>query len=223
MMNADMPITNDLRIGQLLCSRLCHDLCGPANAVQAGLEFIGTAGLDPETVALLNDGGRDLIRRLKFYRLAFGLRGGDAGTATLSEARLVATDLAAGKRTQVAWRAAGVDPRLARPAAAVRCLLGLFLLGIEAIPRGGTIRVRIYADGSELAFDVEAQGPGASIEPGVLAAVALALDAEEITTRTVHAHLAGRLAAALGSTVEVDTAAANRVGLTVRRVIAAVA
>jgi histidine phosphotransferase ChpT len=36
-------MTEDLRIIQLLCSRLCHDLVGPVGAINNGVELIGDA------------------------------------------------------------------------------------------------------------------------------------------------------------------------------------
>src|SRR3546814_5278082 len=68
----------DLRILELVCSRLCHDLVGPVGAVNNGIELLEE--FDPsmadDVLPLLRNSARQAWRRLDFFRLAFGAAGG---------------------------------------------------------------------------------------------------------------------------------------------------
>ena len=64
----------DLRVAQLLCSRICHDLLSPAAGVNAGVELLAEGGDNgPDAVGLIGRSATQVARRLAFYRVAFGL------------------------------------------------------------------------------------------------------------------------------------------------------
>ncbi len=66
-------MTIDLRLADLVASRLCHDLVGPAGAVAAGLELLEQpSDMDPEAMDLVRMSASQLNARLNFFRLAFG-------------------------------------------------------------------------------------------------------------------------------------------------------
>ena len=64
----------DIHLAQLLCSRLCHDLVGPAGAVNAGLELAEDGDLDGDALDLVTSSAAEVTRRLAFFRIAFGAR-----------------------------------------------------------------------------------------------------------------------------------------------------
>src|SRR5216110_1702747 len=68
----------DARILDLLAARLCHDLIGPVSAIGNGVELLQDD--DPEfvrdAVTLIGDSARKAVRRLQFYRFAYGFRPG---------------------------------------------------------------------------------------------------------------------------------------------------
>ena len=82
----------DLKVAQLLSSRLCHDLVGPIGAVNTGLELMEEdSDDDGAALGLMARSAAEAIRRLAFYRMAFGL-GGAGGGAALDEARAKAQE-----------------------------------------------------------------------------------------------------------------------------------
>ncbi len=198
-----MSASDDLRIGQLLCTRLCHDLSGPIGALVAGLEMAAEPARREEIVPLLSETGDDLMRRFAFYRLAFGLRGGDHGTATLSEAAELADGLTRGTRSRVHCRFDGTDPDRARPAAMIRCLLCLILVGLGAAPRGGLIQVDASVSGPGLILDLDVTGEGIRLDPTIRAILAGTGKRAAVDARTVHAALAVRLADSIGALLTV--------------------
>src|SRR5882757_5959155 len=79
-MPRSMNVQTDLRVIELLSSRLCHDLVGPIAAVNNGAELLSDEDPDfiADAVALVGDSARKAIRRLQFYRFAYGFGGGVA-------------------------------------------------------------------------------------------------------------------------------------------------
>jgi len=194
---------NDLREAQLLCSRLCHDLIGPAGAVNAGLELLEeAAGGAPDALALISNSAQQLTRRLAFYRLAFGSGGGDP--VPVEDLRALTAEYADPGKIDLDWGpggAGGADTEL--PAAAAKLLLNLVLLGMESLPRGGRLGIRAVPapDGAEVRLT--AAGDRAAIKESSNLALAGDIPPGQLTAHNIHARLAARLAAAMGSGIEI--------------------
>lgn len=146
-----------LALAQAVCTRLCHDLGGPAGALSGALEMLGEAGDDAAEVAV--DAARIIDRRLRFWRAAVGGPGGDLDSAALGQ---LAEGLTLGRRATVDLSALPVgtliESHLTQP------LLLAMLVGVEAMPRGGTLRVALTPCGG---FAVWPDGPGAAWPPGL--------------------------------------------------------
>lgn len=203
-----------LKAAQLLSSRLCHDLVGPMGAVNAGVELIseeGSAGegLD-ESLGLIASSAGEATTRLSFYRMAFGSGGSSGDDAPLKEAQALAGALFAGGRVAVDWEFSAAAAEI--PLAGAKLLLGMVLLGAEAVPRGGKVTVTVDAmgaeEGSGYRLEVTAVGNGARIEAATRAAMRPEPDAktiESLNARTVVAHFAACQAMALGAVLEAET------------------
>ena len=212
-------VRTELRVAQLLCSRVCHDLAGPAGAVHNGLELLSEGGgpFDVETQRLIGTSARRITRRLAFMRAAFGFAGGTAPTR-LTDARDVALAWTEGGPIEIDWPvpvstgpAAKADGVEGPPADGVRLLLVLVCTAAGALARGGTVSVR-HADLPEgLGVALTASGPGASLPPDVLSAMHADASVEALTARNVHTFIAARLAAVLGTVIEVETDVSDQV------------
>ncbi len=186
---------SEVALARLLCSRLCHDLAGPAGGLAAGVEFLGEMGADDDSGALglLEDSVKAVSARLEFFRAAFGREGTTAlSDVTTAEQRLKAYARAAagtGMFLAVDWPESpgpfNTALRLVMPLAAVAC---------ACLPRGGRVAVtwdqgwgRVAATGSGARLDAED-------------AAALLPDAQVAATgpRAAFALMTGRMAAAAG-------------------------
>src|SRR5262249_43227789 len=197
-----MGVKVDLRVLELLASRICHDLISPIGAVGNGLELLEDAGDDMSGDALKLS--VNCVRRasalLEFFRMAYGAAGSDAGLRW-EAAKQLAEGLVDGPKTTLAW---GLAPAgLSVPAAAPKLALNLALLGTEMLPRGGEIAVALQGAGSRLVLSALASGRDARLSDEVAAAIAAPADAPPaLTARTVHGFFAARLAEVAGGRLE---------------------
>lgn len=201
-----MAVTVDLRVTQLLCSRLCHDLAGAAGAVNAGLELLEDGGVGGDTggaASLVASSAKQVTNRLQFFRAAFGMGGGVDGS--LADARKLAMTLVAGGNVALEWPASvGANATVAVAPDAQRLLLVVVLLAVESLPRGGTVSVRFAVLDGGLGVAVAARGAGARIKEDLLGALSGRASVDDLTARNVHGFFALRLAESVNATIETN-------------------
>lgn len=154
-----------LRLAELMCSRLCHDLAGPVGAVSNGAELLEEEDpeLAREAAGLMAGAAQQIAKRLRFFRAAFGWEGGAA--KDLAEAGNILKDFLAPlpgqpPRFEIEGPAGEVGS-----AESIRMLLLLAFLGSEVLPRGG----RLLIGCTDSLLSVNALGSGAGL--GELAGV----------------------------------------------------
>lgn len=81
----------DMKLAALQCTRLCHDVIGPAGATVNGIELMSddTASIDAGVVELVQQSPAETTRRLKFFRIALGV---PVKGQSLRDARTLAAD-----------------------------------------------------------------------------------------------------------------------------------
>jgi histidine phosphotransferase ChpT len=190
--------SSGLELASLLASRLCHDLLSPVGAMSNGLELLADEK-DPEMrkrcFELLEQSAKASADKLKFFRLAFGAAGGFGDTVAADEPRaLVDALVSANERITVNW-ALGA-PSLPKPA--VKVLLNLSLIGIEALVRGGTLDIgaEVRDGASEIA--IRASGAKVVFDPIIGRALDGKLGEGELSSRTAPAAMIQMLATSLG-------------------------
>lgn len=82
----------ELRVAELLASRLCHDLISPVGAVNSGIELMTEFGDDPdgESMALITSSARTASDKLLFFRIAYGNAGSGTNVPLADGLKLVA-------------------------------------------------------------------------------------------------------------------------------------
>lgn len=208
-----MPI--DLRIAELMCSRLCHDLVSPVGAINNGVELIEELGGDTagEAMALVSQSAQRAAALLRCFRLAYGAAGAHAATG-LADARDAAAGYLAGTKVALDWTAAdGSGATL--PPGAVKLVLNLIMLAAEALVYGGTIRVGVEParGGRPRHIVVIAEGRGATLDDDEIAALEGGGPPDALTPRTVHAHAVGAFARHYGLGVAHDRTTVGRLAL----------
>jgi histidine phosphotransferase ChpT len=123
-----------LRLAELLCARLCHDLSGPLGALIGILDLAREEVPNNETVGLAEETAAELAQRLKLLRAAWGRESDDLDKARLQD---FAAGVSSGRRVRLDLD--GLAANRLFPPAAGRVMLNLLLLAAECLPGGGMI------------------------------------------------------------------------------------
>lgn len=198
-----------LKMGQLLCSRLCHDLIGPAAAINAGGELMGEDGEDEagDVRDLIVESGRQLAGRLTFFRAVFGQVGNRWAGLTCRQARELAEGYLLGGRVRFDWQANanGSSGEAVLPGDTVRLLLCLIMLAADALPRGGSVSLRITERAEETELSLMVCARSVQLADDIMAALH-ATEASAVTPRTIHAFYLSCLANRLETEIVLDRA-----------------
>lgn len=197
-----MKALSDLELAALLCSRVCHDVISPVGAIANGLEILAE-----ETDEEMRDMAFDLVRRsseqasakLQFCRLAFGAAGSAGSKLDLAEAGEIARTFVGEEKVTLDWSM----PRESRDKTEVKLLLNLMLMGISAVPRGGTVSVAPEGAG----MMVKAMGTGAKLPDAARRVLDGDVDSGELDARLVQVYYATLLAEQAGYAIAAETGA----------------
>lgn len=123
----------EIRLARLIGLRLCHDLGGVVGTIGNALDMM--EGVGSEAATLAQDSAEVLRRRLVLWRALLG----GLGEATLGAALALLDGQLSGGRSQA--DAAALDPALPLAEPLVPVLLAAMLVGGDALPRGGRVRL----------------------------------------------------------------------------------
>lgn len=194
----------EFQVMELLCSRLCHDLISPVMAINNGMELMAEdSGAMAEDIRdLLTMSAGAAAAKLQFYRIAYGMGGESAAPVGLAEAGRLARGLVEDGKIAVDWPENGAAPTIELSREATKILLNLVLLGIEALPRGGTVKVRVHQSGTP-EIVVEASGEHAGLREESAVAMSPEVDLEALNARSVQGYFVNSLAKRLGTTTTI--------------------
>jgi histidine phosphotransferase ChpT len=188
---------DNLRLAEMLCTRLCHDLTGPIGAVNNGAEFLSEEGfnLQNQAVELITSSAFSAVARLQFYRLAYG-RVKDHGEASLADGQRLASDFFADGKVALDWPdqytdASGVPLSMRM----MRLLFNLLMISTASLLRGGKVAIKIeqLEDGSKV-LEVTATGDSIKWDKETESALIVPMDVNEVSPKNVQLYLTQRLA-----------------------------
>ncbi len=210
-----MAFLIDMRVAELLASRLCHDLVGPIGAVNNGMELLEDEdlGMSDDAIQLCASSARQAANILQFYRLAYGMSGERIG-GDLGDLRELATGFLASSKTTLDWTMVG-QPAGDMPEGLGKLLLNVIVLGEECLPRGGTLGVSLAEGPAGLEIAVTANGTGARLREESQFVLADDVVIEELTPRNVHGYFTRLLAQRMGSDLIIDSPGTDRQRLSV--------
>jgi histidine phosphotransferase ChpT len=207
----------DATVLEMLASRICHDLISPVGAVNNGVEFLQEMGADAgdEAVELIAYSAHQAAAKLQAFRLAYGAGGRDPNIkpenvhATFGE--LIGKD----SRVSQDW-----DPHAKLsydeiPLGLCKVLMGTMMLAVEALPRGGVVRVQPGKDNETI---VTAEGQDAAPRPHMVEALDRTLHMSLLDPRLVHAYALSMIAAQYGFAVGIKNDDAGLVRFEINRV-----
>lgn len=206
----------DIRILELLSSRMCHDLVSPVGAINNGVELIeevggSTAG---EAIQLIAKSAQTAARRLRCFRMAYGRAGSESGLA-VADVRQVAEQYLDGGKSRLVWPASTPIVSYAEHRGALKILLNVIMLAEEILAYGGIIEITAEAGVAEAVINIT--GRNAHVPESFTGAVSGETAIEDITSKTVHMYVLARLADYYGFGIEADLAGEEHVALKVRK------
>jgi len=196
----------EFRVMELLCSRLCHDLISPVMAINNGMELMAedSGNMADDIRELLTMPAGAAAAKLQFYRIAYGLGGQSAAPVGLAEAGRLARGLVEDGKIVIDWPENGEAASAELPREATKLLLNLVLLGIEALPRGGTVKVQVQSSGKP-EIVVLTLGDNVGLKEESAIAVSADADCEALTARSVQGYFVNSLAHQLGTSTNVQS------------------
>ncbi|MCB1537674.1 MAG: hypothetical protein H6865_05495 [Rhodospirillales bacterium] len=182
----DPSIGLQVRVVELLCSRICHDLVSPVAAIANGVELLGEMGADGlnDALGLLGHSARQASVRLQAFRLCYGAGGSESLVSgkMIYEAFLhfIESD-----RVKLDWDLMNDVPDEDLNPGFFKILLNAMLFARECLIRGGTVAVK--KDG--MTMRVTATGETVTIREGMAEALSGALPVSQLTPKTVHPYV----------------------------------
>jgi len=182
-------MTSSTDLAALLCSRLCHDMLSPVGALSNGIELLRDerdAEMRARCMELLEQSAKISADKLKFFRLAYGAAGGFGDNVPTAEPReLIEALVGDNGRIALGWAVSG--EMLPKPA--VKVLLNLAAIGLDALPRGGELQIGAESRDGATEIAVRAAGAKIAFDPSIGQALDGSLPPGELSGRTAPAHL----------------------------------
>lgn len=207
----------DLRIAELLASRLCHDLVGPIGAVNNGMELLADDefGMADDAMQLASSSARRASDSLQFFRMAYGMAGNRVG-GDLRELRKLSEAHLKSSKASLDWPDG--NPVGEVPDGLGKLLLNMLEFGLETLPRGGTLSVGLAPAGngaSGITAEVVASGAEVQLRPEVASAIATDVKVEDLSPRNVQGYFTRLLAQRLGGDLQVEGPDGGRIRFSV--------
>lgn len=150
----------------LLSSKICHDFASPIQALTTALSVLETDN-SPEmresAINLIRESTQSATAKIEFLRQAFGSPTSGSGEIPMGEIQKVSNKYFETLKPQLVW-----DSKLeSAPKAFARVLMGILLIGIDSLPRGGEVIVKSQSNGELLEFSIRATGMRVMLKPEV--------------------------------------------------------
>ena len=197
-----------MRLSALLCTRLCHDLIGPAGAVVNGVELLtdSPGAVDEEVLELIRHSAGETTRRLKYFRVALGI---PSEGLSLAAARAIADDYFATGKIVRDWSDRIMETPTTLPPRLVPIILNLGLCAAESLPRGGRIAIDGAPDGGGFTIRITAVGESIKADDDALLSLSGDRDLSTLDARGLVPYMAARLVSAAGGKIDTTPSAGS--------------
>jgi histidine phosphotransferase ChpT len=204
----------DMRVLELLSSKLCHDLVSPVSAINNGVELIEDIGGDvvEEAMKLIGDSAAHASRRLKLFRMAYG-RAGSEDALSIRDVKQVAEQYMASGKVTLNWGDGQPSEAVAVQQGYLKVVLNMIILAEEVLPYGGAVTLRTTSQGALPGCRFEIVGRGAQLTPALQAALDGSVNTEELTPRSIQSYITGKFAAHFNLKLSHDQSIPDRLDL----------
>lgn len=180
----------DLQLTYLMCSRLCHDLAAPLSAISIGLDMLPESDDPDGPQKILQYSIKSAMNKLELLRCLSGYTNSPEKPTFTDAVRIINKSIDLDK-FHIDWLCRIEDTISGN---AVRLIVAIILIAIDALPRGGKISVQPD-------FSIEISGSYVKLNDEVIHALANGDTQESVTSRGVIGYLAYILSQQLGTKV----------------------
>lgn len=193
------------KLSAFIASRICHDLVSPVSSVTNALDLMAEPGneeMEQQATELLHDGAAKAAARIQFLRYAYGSMGLSAGAADMHQAKTLTENFLKGHRPSVEWDIETEHFSFSH----ARLMMNLLLMGIDCLPRGGVINVRVRDEVGGMTLTLTCDGTRAKLKDATAKAIVGEEPEEGWGPETVQPYFARMISDGLGGAL---TAKAN--------------
>lgn len=195
---------------QLLSSRICHDIIGPAGSLNFSFdilkdEYPSNKSLDnQEAIDMVNNSVNSLIHKLEFFRMCFGSALFSEGETGLVRVKELVDNLFKEKDVKIV----GLDnlqknlkhfPKNDY----LKLILNIFLTIFYSIQRSGEIEIFVKKMENKLGIAMLVKGPGIKLSIDNIQAIKLELNEEDLTPRNIQSYFTALLSKQINGNLEV--------------------
>jgi histidine phosphotransferase ChpT len=199
---------------ELLSSKICHDLISPIGAVNNGLELFNELGpsAGPEATELIAYSAAQASAKLQAFRMAYGAGGANSNLKAEDVLKTIGQLIRADKKISQQWDPyADLGTPQSKPGF-YKILTCVLLLGIEALPKGGSLSVTGYGDSTI----ITAKGTGAGLRPHARDALDMKIKTDDLEPHDVHAAMTALMATHYNFSVTVGKTADDMAEFVIR-------
>jgi len=185
-----------LELAALLCSKVCHDVISPVGAINNGIEVLEdekSADMREFALELIAKSARQASAKLQFARIAFGAASSAGTQIDLTDAAQVLRGFVESEG-KIALNFTPAPALMDK--SAVKLLFNLAMIGMNAIPRGG--KMRIETDLTDNRISVICEGLNARIASGVAETAGGDIGAHGVDAHSIQPYYTSLLARELG-------------------------
>tara|TARA_Y100001960_G_scaffold297774_1_gene344464 strand:- start:39 stop:677 length:639 start_codon:yes stop_codon:yes gene_type:complete len=211
-----MNETDNLKLAEILCSRICHDLIGPVSAINNGLEFLdpNEGDLFQNSLEIVHTSAQQAIQRLTFFRLVLGARTNSQAFA-LDDVCSALSSYLNEHRIDLERPSEGPDSGVAFPRNSAKALMFSVLLALDCLPRGGVIRILSHDWISMDGMSIYAQGDRCLLREDVRSGLDRTRELQDITVRNVFAYMAATFVNSLQKELKIEEISENEIEFSV--------
>lgn len=205
----------DFRLLEMLSSKICHDLISPVGAINNGIELVEDIGgsVVGEAMKLISTSAQQAAKRLRLFRMAYGKSGAEMGV-TLKDMRNTAKDYLSTSKSKLTWGEEQTFTEIASKKGGLKIVLCLTMMAEDILSHGGDIVVEPSSHMTGAGVKLTLSGTHAQLSQAMEEALKGKTNIEDITPRTVHAYVTGKMCDYYGFKITVDQHSPERLSIT---------
>ena len=176
----------EMKMTELLCSKICHDLISPIGAINNGLEFLqdDSSGMLDEATQLIGGSAQQAADKLAYFRMALGA-GGMADQVEFGAIKELLETHALTKNMVIEWLGLVLADSSKIAKINGKLLLNLGLVAADCLPRGGKVMLHLENNADNPDFTITLSGEKCTLREDVKSGLDSQISAESLTIRNI--------------------------------------